>query len=116
MDRRPASGEAGVSALAMGQPVYVNLNNGENLPYLGETVTLLGVRNNVASVSVDGDTCKLAVARLALPTVINGVRVFLVDTRPMATLITDAYFPLIHAALTACRAFPPSRGDLRYVP
>ncbi|MHC4406813.1 MAG: hypothetical protein ACYTG0_44910 [Planctomycetota bacterium] len=35
-----------------------------------------------------------------LAAIINGVRIFLADTRPVATLTTDEKFPLVHAALT----------------
>ena len=83
-----------------GNAVYVNLDVGASYQYLGKTVRLLGVTNNEATVSVDGETRPMVVTRLALPDVINGVRIFLADTRPVATLTTDEKFPLVHAALT----------------
>ena len=86
--------------LAWGNAIYVNLDVGESYRYLSKSVTLLGVTNNVATVSVDGESRKLYLARLELPTVVDGVRVFLADTRPVATLTTDESFPRIHAALT----------------
>jgi len=91
----PANGSG-----SWGNAVYVNLNIGDTLPYLGKSVTLLGVTNNIVTVSVDGKTCTLAVAQLTLPAVINGVRVFVADTRPVAALTTDEEYPLVHAALT----------------
>jgi hypothetical protein len=84
---------------AWGNAVYVNLNIGDTIPCLGKTVTLLDVTADVATVSVDGKTRKLTMARLTLPTVINGVRVFVADTRPAASLTTDEKYPLVHAAL-----------------
>lgn len=86
--------------IVWGNAVYANLNIGESLPYLGKTIRLLDVTNNVATVSVDGETRPLTMARLALPTVINGVRVFVADTRPVASLTTDDKYPLVHATLT----------------
>lgn len=86
--------------IAWGNVVYVNLNIGDSLPFLGKSVRLLGVTNNIATVSVDDEARKLTMARLALPTVINGVRVFVADTGPVASLTTDEKYPLVHAALT----------------
>jgi murein DD-endopeptidase MepM/ murein hydrolase activator NlpD len=79
--------------------VYVNLNIGDSLPYLGKSVTLSGVTNNIATDSVDVETRKLTLARLALPTVINGVRVFVADTRPAGSRTADEKYPMVHAAL-----------------
>ncbi|MHB8897555.1 MAG: M23 family metallopeptidase [Thermoguttaceae bacterium] len=87
-------------ALAWGNAVYVNLQVGQSFQYQNTAIKLDSLTNNTATVSLNGQTRTLVVARQSLPEVVAGVRIFLADTRPVAELTTDEKFPLVHGALT----------------
>jgi murein DD-endopeptidase MepM/ murein hydrolase activator NlpD len=58
-----------------GNAIYVDMAINEEFPYLGKTISLVGCKNNYCTVEVDRTQEDLIVARRALPTEINGVRV-----------------------------------------
>jgi hypothetical protein len=83
-----------------GDAVYVNLAAGESYDFAGATVALVAVENNFCTVAVNGKPRQLVVARRALPTEIEGVRVFVADNRHVADLTETQANRNVHAALT----------------
>ncbi len=65
---------------------FVNLAAGQAYEYLGKRVVLKSIQGDSATVEVDGQGARIPLARLTLPIVLNGVRVFVSDTRIMANL------------------------------
>lgn len=85
-------------AVGWGNAHYVDLAVGQAYPLFGRKIQLVAVDNNVCTVSVDGVEARLRMARQERPAVVNGVRIFVADTRPVADLTTEANFPQSHAA------------------
>jgi murein DD-endopeptidase MepM/ murein hydrolase activator NlpD len=83
-----------------GNVLYVDLTVGGGFEFLGKTVRLLSCHNDGCTVDVDGRRETLRVAKLDLPRVVNGVRIFLADSRGSADVTTDVNYPKIRAALT----------------
>ena len=67
----------GEDPIRWGNATYVNLAKGEIYSFMGKTLTLKSVQNAYCSVDVEGETASLIVARRALPTVVNGIRVLI---------------------------------------
>lgn len=83
-----------------GNAVYVDLAVGESYHYSGKTLRVLGVHGQYCTVEIDGETACLSVARLDLPQVVNGVRVFVSDNRVVADLTPGhPTRPNLHGAL-----------------
>lgn len=67
-----------------GNMLFVNLAVGDTYQFLGKPVRLAGIEKDWAVVDVGGEEARVELARLVLPTVVNGVRIYLSDTRLMA--------------------------------
>ena len=109
-----------------GNAVYIDMAIGDRCSYLGKTVTLVGSCNNYCTLDVDGVRRDLIVARRTLPTVIDGLRVFVAMNRNVKKLtslsdselglcrkdallcLSDASLPLLNRGQYT---FPISRED-----
>jgi murein DD-endopeptidase MepM/ murein hydrolase activator NlpD len=96
---RPVHGIPG-QPRTWGNGVYVDLALGQSHEHAGHTVRLLSMRGDRCIVEVDGYKAELIVARRQLPTVVNGLRLFMADNRVVADLTTDRNRPRLHGALT----------------
>ena len=67
-----------------GNAVYDDLAVGDDHRYLGRNVRLVSCHNHTCTVEVDGERETLIVAKLNLPKGVNGLRIFLADTRAAA--------------------------------
>lgn len=84
-----------------GNALYVDLGIGESFQYGDKTVRLQAIRGQYCEIDVDGETASLPVARLDLPQVVNGVRIFVSDNRTVADLTPNhPRRPNLHGALS----------------
>lgn len=84
-----------------GNALYVNLSIGESYVFMDREITLVENKNNFSIVDVGGRRVKLMVARRSLPEVVNGIRIFIADNRPVANLTDNENNKGVHAALSA---------------
>lgn len=75
---------------------YLDLTLGREVRVGRHGIVLTAVRRQWCTLEVDGRTCELEVARLALPQVVGDLRLFVADNRPVAALTDDAP---VHQAL-----------------
>jgi len=73
-----------------GNALYINLALGEAFNYKGRMVTLLAMEGDACQIDIDGQSAWLRIARAQLPTILNGVRVFLAQNRVVADLTANA--------------------------
>ncbi|GEM_PF-286592 len=97
---RLAPPSAAAAPIVWGNAAYVDFAVGQRHEFMGKEVELLAITNDYATVAVDGVQARLRMARRDRPAIVNGIRLFVADTQPVARLTTDADYPLIHA-LTA---------------
>jgi len=83
-----------------GNVLYVDLAVGETFEFLGKAVHLVSCHHDHSTVEVAGERRTLRVAKLDLPQVINGVRIFLADNRGAANASTNPAYPHVRGALT----------------
>ena len=93
---QPASMRRRAGSLQWGGSSFLNFRVGESVEVGGHTIALTDVRRQWCALEVDGRACELEVSRLALPREVEGLRLFIADNRPVASLTDDA--PL-HQAL-----------------
>ncbi|TVR53347.1 MAG: hypothetical protein EA425_03605, partial [Puniceicoccaceae bacterium] len=84
-----------------GNALFINLEVGETFSFLGHEIRLVGLSGPTCHLEVDGEPAALRVARLDLPQVVGGVRVFAADNRIVAGLTpTRESRTHLHGALT----------------
>lgn len=81
---------------AWGNAIYVDLSVGDAFSFLGKDIALLRIENQRAVVRIGATEVRLTRVERALPSVVEGARVFLADNRNVKSLTTD---PDVHGLL-----------------
>lgn len=105
-----------------GNTLYANFTAGETRRFHNHQVTLLSVAHDQCVARVDDQTAELRMARRAVPTNVRGVRIFVADTRVVASLTDDTFTKSRHihgllqgdALLGLCPADQPLLDPDRY--
>lgn len=69
-----------------GNTSYFNINVGESLVFQDSEIKLLKIKNHYNQLLVEKDTICLKVSRRTLPSVVNGIRIFVADNRNVKAL------------------------------
>ncbi len=86
-----------------GNAFYFSLNVGETVEFKNSTAKLLGQKNHFNEFEIDGDTVELKVSRRTLPTVRDGIRIFVADNKNVKAITDDkAVHGLLHKDVLIC--------------
>ncbi len=66
-----------------GNQTFVNLDVDEVVDYQMKTVRLISIQGDSATIDISGETVELKVSRRILPMIVNGIRIYLCDTKSM---------------------------------
>jgi murein DD-endopeptidase MepM/ murein hydrolase activator NlpD len=92
-------GQSEESFVKWGNSTYVDLEIGQSTKYMDKTIKLISLDNNWCTVEVDDVRAKLIVARREIPSVINGVRIFISDNKNVEQLAIIQKYPQLHGAM-----------------
>lgn len=98
--QHPASMKDHPAPIQWGNARYYDLAIGGEISFLGKDVRLTDVVNHICCLEIDGQAIRLPVARQSRPAILNGLRIFVSDTRPAANLTRNEAHPHVHGALT----------------